>query len=361
MKQIFFSLVILWTINTKAQTDTAKKDHPLSFSGYAEVYYLYDINKPQNHHRPPFFYSYNRTGEINLNLAFLKAAYSQDNIRANFGLMAGTYPNANLASEPGVFKKIYEANMGIKLSKKKALWVDAGILPSHIGFESAIGKDCWTLTRSILAENSPYYEAGVRTSYTSTNSKWYIAVLLLNGWQRIQRIEGNNTPAFGTQLTFAPSNKLVFNSSTFIGNDKPDSIRQMRYFHSFYTLWQLTKKWGLTIGFDNGIEQIAKGSSKMNTWYSPVMIIRYQPTNNWFISARAEYYHDRNGVIAPLVNARPFNMKGFSLNTDYNFSKNLLWRMEVRLLNNGSPYFLKGNQLSKSNLCIATALAIKIN
>jgi hypothetical protein len=40
-------------------------------------------------------------------------------------------------------------------------------MPSHIGFESAIGKDCATLTRSILADNSPYYEAGVKIDITS--------------------------------------------------------------------------------------------------------------------------------------------------------------------------------------------------
>jgi hypothetical protein len=75
---------------------------------------------------------------------------------------------------------------------------------SHIGFESAIGKDCWNLTRSILADNSPYYESGAKLSYTSKNEKWFISGLILNGWQRIQRVEGNNLPAFGHQLTFKP-------------------------------------------------------------------------------------------------------------------------------------------------------------
>ena len=39
------------------------------------------------------------------------------------------------------------ANAGYKLSAKKAWWLDIGVLPSHIGFESAVGKDNWTLTR----------------------------------------------------------------------------------------------------------------------------------------------------------------------------------------------------------------------
>ena len=38
----------------------------------------------------------------------------------------------------------------LKLAKKKNLWIDAGILPSHIGFESAVSKDCWTLQEVYL-------------------------------------------------------------------------------------------------------------------------------------------------------------------------------------------------------------------
>jgi hypothetical protein len=99
--------------------------------------------------------------------------------------------NSNYAAESGVLKNIYEANVGVKISKHKNLWIDAGILPSHIGFESAVSKDCFTLTRSMQAENSPYFESGAKISYTSDNGKWFVSGLVLNGWQRIQRIDGN--------------------------------------------------------------------------------------------------------------------------------------------------------------------------
>lgn len=120
-------------------------------------------------------------------------------------MAVGSYMNANYAAEEGVLKNIYEANVGVKLSKTKNLWIDAGILPLHIGFESAIGADCFTLTRSMMAENSPYFETGAKLSYSADNGKWDMAILVLNGWQRMQRVEGNTTPAFGHQLTFRPS------------------------------------------------------------------------------------------------------------------------------------------------------------
>ncbi|WP_171017633.1 outer membrane beta-barrel protein [Sphingobacterium daejeonense] len=36
----------------------------------------------------------------------------------------------------GVWKNVYEANLGYKLLENHELWIDAGVLPSHIGGES---------------------------------------------------------------------------------------------------------------------------------------------------------------------------------------------------------------------------------
>ena len=90
-----------------------------------------------------------------MNLAFVKGSYNTDSVRANLALAAGSYMNANYAPEPGALNNIYESNVGLKLSNKNNLWLDAGVFSSHIGFESAVGKDNWTLTRSIGADDTP--------------------------------------------------------------------------------------------------------------------------------------------------------------------------------------------------------------
>jgi hypothetical protein len=324
---------------------------------YLETYYSYDFNKPVNHEKAAFLYNHNRHNEFNVNLALASLHYNGSGTRASLGIMTGTYAQYNLAGEPQVLQHVYEANAGLKLSAKKNWWLDVGILPSHIGFESAVSKDCRTLTRSILAENSPYYETGARLSYTTDNENWYIAALMLNGWQRIKRVEGNNTPAFGTQITYTPSENFSINSSTFIGNDKPDSVKQWRYFHNFYTLWQMSKNIGLTLGLDYGWEQKRKGSAEYNTWYSPVAILHYE-TIKWAFAARAEYYKDKAGVIVPLVQAQPFQMQGYSLNVDRKIGSAAIWRVEWRLLKSRYPYFEKGNRFGLTNQFLTTSVAI---
>lgn len=348
---------LLDSLHNKQEVKTDKlKD--FSISGYIEPYYSYDFSNPKNHNRVWYNYSHQRHNELNINLAFLKAAYQTNMIRANLALAAGTYMNANYAAEPGALKNLFEANAGLKIAKKKNIWIDAGVMPSHLGFESAVGRDNWTLTRSIFAENSPYFETGAKITYITDNDKWTLSALVLNGWQRIQRVEGNNTPAFGHQLIYKPNAKITLNSGSFVGNDKPDSVQQMRYFHNLYGIFQITNKFGLTAGFDIGAEQNAKGSSVYNTWFTPVVVAKISPTNKVNIALRGEYYSDTQGVIIATATPNGFQTWGYSFNVDYIIRENVLWRIEGRGFTAKDKLYTLGGNPSNHNLFITTALAI---
>jgi hypothetical protein len=348
-------LATVIAVEAFAQDD---KPSPFSVNGYLETYYVYDFNKPENNTRPGFVYSFNRHNEVNLNLGFVRGSYTTDNVRANLALMAGTYPNANLAAEPGVLKNIFEANAGVKLSSSKNLWVDAGIFASHIGFESAIGKDCWNLTRSILADNTPYYESGVKISYTTDNGKWFLSGLWLNGWQRIQRVDGNSAPSFGTQITFKPSASVTLNSSTFIGTDKPDSARLMRYFHNFYGIFQVSDKVGVIVGFDYGVEEKDPETTSTNSWMSPVVIVKFTVNDKVAVALRGEYYEDEHGIIIATGTPNGFKTTGISANLDYMISPNVMWRIEARNFTSKDEVFVKENNTTKNNTFVSTSLAL---
>lgn len=364
MRKIILTLTVTGFIKIHAQDSvnrTVPVVNPLTLSAYIETYYSYDFGEPANHERPPFFYSYNRHNEVNVNMGYIKANYNTDKIRGNFALMAGTYAQYNLAGEQGLLKNIFEANAGFKISKKSNLWIDMGIMPSHIGFESAIGKDCWNLTRSILADNSPYYEAGVKLGYTSKNEKLYLAAMYLNGWQRIQRVPYNQTPAFGTQLTFKPNSKVTLNWSTFVGNEQPDTLKKWRYFNNFYGQFHLTEKIGFTAGFDIGFQQSRDTLNMldgMSTWYTPIVIVRYSHTSKLRLAARAEYYSDEDGAIIATGTTNGFKTFGYSLNMDYAMRDNIVWRIEGRALNSKDKIFILDGQPSNMNYFVTTAIAI---
>lgn len=358
-KLVLVASVFLCIQQSNAQIDSTWQEAPkLTLSGFVDIFYVYDFDEPETNFRQPFFYNHNRHNEFNLNLGLVKLALQQSKYRANLALQTGTYAIDNYALEDDVIKNINEANVGISLNKQNNLWLDAGILSSHIGFESAISIDNPTLTRSILAENSPYFLAGAKLTY-NPNEKWEIAALIINGWQRIKRVEGNSLPSFGTQLTFSPSEKISLNWSTFIGTDDPDDTRRMRYFNNFYGIFQLSEKLNLTAGFDIGLQQEEKNSEVYDTWFSPVAIAQYQLNERWKTAFRAEYYQDKTGVIIPTETGNEFKTSAFSINFDYSPIPSIACRIEGRFLKSEDSIFANNDSTSNTDFFICTSIAIR--
>jgi hypothetical protein len=352
--------ILIWVIlislpfSVAGQQDSSGKS--FSYLLYGEAYYSYDFMNPEDKLRPPFLYSFNRHNIPAVNLALAKASFNTSSFRANAGLMAGTYSTYNLANENGILKNIYELNIGARLGK---VWLDGGVMNSHIGIESPIGQDNWHLTRSLMADNSPYFETGVRLSYQSPSGKWYAAVLGLNGWQRIRPIEGNILPSFGHQVQFKPNGRWTWNSSSFIGTDVPDSVRTMRYFHDLYAIFQLNEKIGLQGAFDVGIQQESKGSNVYDCWYTGMVALRHAWHPHWRYAIRLEYFRDQGGVVAKSETGAPLAVFGCSANIDREFFKRLWWRSEARWFGNEEPMFREGTMDYQGNFALTTSVSIR--
>jgi hypothetical protein len=185
-----------------------------------------------------------------------------------------------------------------------------------------------------------------------------VSGLILNGWQHIQRPENNNTLAFGTQITYTPNETVILNYSTFIGNDKPDEEKRMRYFQNFFGLFHFTDRFHLITGVDYGLEQKSKGSRMYDHWFSPVVMIKYDFSDKWSVSGRGEFYMDKDEVIIATETGEGFEVFGFSLNVDYRVQENVLCRIEGRTMNSRDEIFLKENEAVKTNTFVTTSLAV---
>lgn len=320
-----------------------------SFSGFIDTYYSYSFSNPENNLKPNFIYNYNKNNEININLAYIKYTVARTRTRGNLALMAGTYTNANLAAEPGVLKNILEANAGIRLARN--LWFDAGVFTSHLGFESAVSKDCWTLTRSLAAENSPYYESGARLDYETGN--WTIQLYYLNGWQRMERQTGPALPSFGSQVTWKNRNVTV-SYNTFLGQSSYTGARALRSFHNVYAVAQLSSRFGVTLGFDAGSDQNINAGKSPSIWYTPIIMGRYHFSDKLSATARAEYYSDQDGTI---TGSEGFGMISFSANVDYRPYEKTQLRLEVRQYNSQTPVFKTQNSIADNDTVITLSLS----
>lgn len=355
MKKLIMLAAVLSTgLYAHAQDEKPK----IKVSGYLETYYGYDFNRPKDNNRPGFIYSHNRSNEVNLNVGYIKGNYDDGNIRANLAVMTGSYANANLAAEPGVMKNIYEANAGVKLSKATNLWLDAGVFSSHIGFESAVSKDCWVLTRNISSENTPYFETGAKITYGTVDGKFSAAILYLNGWQRITRQNGNSQAAGGLQLTWKPTDKITVNYSNYLGTEGEDSVRVTRLYHNVYGIFQITDQFGLTLGFDYGTQQKVKGHGEKSEVLSPVAIAQYKIDPKWAIAGRVEYYHDKEGIFISTGTPHGFKTTGYSLNIDYAPISTAVLRLEGKVYDSKDKIFNRDLSAVNHNAALTASIAV---
>lgn len=342
-----------------AQLDsTSKQQVQWKVSGLVDAFYVHDFNPNNQSTRQSFLYNHNRKQEANINLALLQFNLKHDKYRVNFALQTGTYPKDNYAAERGLLRNIHEATVGLEVSQAKNLWLDIGVMPSHIGFESAISSANMTLTRSLSAENSPYFLTGAKLTWSS-HPKWELAGLILTGWQRIEPVKRNSLPSFGTQMSYRHSEKMTFNWSTFAGTDDPDATRRVRLFQNFYSQIQVSNKLKLIAGFDIGIQQKTKSSSEWAKWWSPVLIGQYEIKKNWRTALRAEYYQDRTGIIISSETLTGFRTSGISLNLDYTPDDLFLFRIEGRWMHSQDKVFESNGIPTAHNTIIAGSMSVR--
>ena len=327
-------------------------------SGVVDFFYGYDFNLPEGQTRLPFLCNHNRHNKLALNLGLIKIAMTKGQFRGNVALHAGAYSVDNYADEPGILKHVFEANAGVLLSKKGSVWLDAGVLPSHIGFESAIAPDNWTLTRSILAENTPYFLTGGKISFQPAE-KWFFSALVFNGWQRITNVEGSTKPSFGTQVVFRPKDDVLINWSTFLGSDDPDATRRRRYFSNLYSQFQVSDAFGLTLGMDMGVQQRLRGSSVYDPWFSPIVIGQVKWNQRLKSALRIEYYQDRTGIRVKNDHPNGFATTAVSFNMDYSIWKGLLWRIEASNYRSRDQVFLYPETPTSTNFFLISSLAYR--
>ncbi|MGZ4039077.1 MAG: porin [Bacteroidia bacterium] len=350
---LYFNFCVCVAYSFGQQVSTSKPS--LNFGAFLDTYYAYSLNEPTSQFID-YAYNHSRHNEFNVNLALVSAKYTATRVRANVALQAGTYPLYNYAAEPSMLQHIYDANVGVNLCKH--LWLDAGIFgSSHIGFESAISKDNWTLTRSMSAENTPYYASGAELNY-EPSEKLLISLLVTNGWQNIK--DNNSNKAVGYQLTWKPNSKFGFNTSSFFGEayNLPDSMTLMRYFNHAYLYFHPSSKISLALLCDVGIQQTKRNGNFDGTWVNPTLLLKVTPSKKWAFCYRAEYYDDKDKLIfTSTPGGVVFKTFGSSLNFDYTGIDNVMLRLEGKYFSSENEVYYTKNGLSTTNTIITASVA----
>jgi hypothetical protein len=322
----------------------------VTVQGYIDAYYAYNFNEPPSGHQP-YFVSMSRHNEMTINLAYIDIKYSASHVRARFVPGFGTYINDNYAAETGVLKNIVEASAGVSLSKKRGIWLDAGVFGSPYTNESAISKDHLAYTRSFAPEYVPYYLSGLKLT-VPLSAKVNVYAYLLNGWQQI--VDQNKYKSIGTQLEVRLTDKLLLNWNTYFGKERSagDSTIGNRMFSDVYFIYS-GGKFSATGCIYGGLQDQAE--NKRAEWWQANIIGRYNLTDKLSVTGRLEYFSDPSQVqIVPVTDVQGFRSYSSSLGINYLVADNAMLRLEGRtFFSDDNVYLRNETAVSDSNTITA--------
>jgi hypothetical protein len=335
----------------------------VDWGGFVDTYYAWDFQRPYNFDRA-YTTQPARHAEFNVNLAFVDAKLSGERVRGRLALQWGTSVQANYAGEPKigsisgpeVSRYIQEATVGYRVSPK--VWLDGGIFPAHLGYESWISRDNLTYTRSMVAEFSPYYEAGVKLTWAAS-PKVTATVAVLNGWQDISVY--NTPPAGGLRLDYSPSPKLTLSYDNFVGNAAADSAQaRIRFYQDAIVQYKPGSRWQLAAVVAHGLQTNSADSQGTGTWWGTVLIAKYQPTPVFGLVGRFEEYSDPHAIIVATGVPSSFRATGASIGTDLTLASRVLWRTELRTFRSPGDIWPthEAGTLTSHDTVVVTSMAV---
>jgi hypothetical protein len=310
------------------------------YSAFVDTYFAYDFERPPMTDRA-FTTQAARHDEFNVNLAFVDATLTRSRVRGRVAVQVGTSVQANYAAEPrtgtvsgpDVSRFIQEAFAGYRVARD--VWVDAGVFLAPFGSESWISSDNWTYTRSLIAENSPYYEAGARVTWAAA-PRLTTQLHVMNGWQNISENNGDKTVAF--RADFLPADRVALMYDVSFGNEQADTAASLpRLFQEIGARVTVNGRLAVSGTVDYGVQKAPTG--RPDAWYGWAVLGQWRLSQRTALGGRLEQYADPDQVI--VATAHPYGLRagGASLNVDVAPEPTLLFRTELRGLSAADPLF----------------------
>src|SRR5712692_7975259 len=257
-------------------TSPAAEPPTVQLHGWVDVFYGLNANRPADgtSFLPGTGTTARRANELNLNAAAVDVSLDPRPVGFHLTLAFGSGPEVVHSAEPGgsavgpdVWRNVYQATVSYTAPIGSGLLFEAGIYPSHIGFESFFSKDDWNYTRGWMGEFSPYYQAGLKLAY-SFDSHWSAQLHFLNGWQVIG--DNNRAKAVGTQIAWT-NDRVTLGFNTFAGPELPGDDSHWRLFGDLTAVIKATPWLSLGATADAGRQDRVEGAA---VWHAAGLYAR---------------------------------------------------------------------------------------
>ena len=334
------AIIIFSAFNLQAQTVSKvtlaeSSKGKLTVSGYVDVYYTYNWNKPQftpniggNNtstsglnpiNTQPNNFSVQNAGHIfdiksnqfSLGLLQTKFAYTTDKSEVVMDLTYG--PNAELGQFGNVFgtmMNIKQAYLAYKFTDK--LTVTAGQWGTHVGYEYIDAPLNYNYSLSYLFGNGPFYHTGVKAAYAFSDNVGLMAGIV-NGWDgsfafnkhksAIAQLYVKPVDGFNIWINYIGGDQINGASFPTLGSPNfplVDSFHTVQHLFDLTTTYQVTDKLKFGVnaahGFSNHLAIESNGTYGYARWGGIALYADYRFSSFFGLGIRAEHFEDKNGV-----------------------------------------------------------------
>lgn len=317
----------------------------LHLSGFADLYATAARDAPDGRNFGGLGTAATREGELALDLVGLELRKDAEPWGFTVVLAAGDELEAmHAAEEPSArdtFRNVYQASVAYKRGRMQ---VEAGLFPSHIGFESALPHLNWNYTHSWVATLSPFYQTGVKLIFTP-DDKTTLELHALNGWQQIADL--NDGKSFGVKLArqLGPL-KATLNG---IYGDEPTPAGDLpRELYDLILEAPLGPRFSAALETYRGRQQ--REGSADGEWEATAAWLRWQAGRH-AVALRGERFDDGDGAISGTAQ----RLESLTATWDAAVHESAKLRLELRRDRSSATFFKSGEPRRQELAVLALA------
>jgi len=221
-------------------------------------------------------------------------------VNAQSGLStAGATPPASGGPSPivpdSISKHIGQAVLSYSPNSR---WlIEAGKMPTHIGYELMKAKDNWNYSRSFLyAYGIPIWHTGFHVNYDWMPERFSSGFYLYQGWNTI--FKTTDSFSYGAQLKWTPNESTAVFYNYIGGPNTVGDNADWRQLHELIFSWLSNQKLSFAVDFIYGNQKKVLGTAPNLTnaeWGAVNLGMKWQMSPEAYLAPRLELYRDVEG------------------------------------------------------------------
>jgi hypothetical protein len=245
-------------------------------------------------------------------------------LKLSYGETAKYIHSAGLGNPNDEFD-LTEAYVNYVVPLGSGLKLQFGKFVTYHSAEVIEAKDNFNYSRSFLFNYAvPFTHTGIMGGYKFSDAIT-ANLYVVNGWD--VATDNNKGKTFGVGLALTPIDALQFNFNFMYGPEQANNTSNNRFLFDWIGAFKVAKRLTLMANVDYGNEgKDPLNSGRDSEWYGVAGYVKYEFTDLFTASIRAEYFNDKDGVRTGIAQ----ELKEITLTADFKIAKNLLLRPEYR-------------------------------